>query len=245
MEPSSFSFLSYKELRNLSKSDSSFLLKAEIAYKQDKYPRAKKALNKLRKINPTLIDQYLFFLSLGHEDVDYIVNNVSDDPLVVTCIDYLKFYLREPSKEEIINRNFYLYLLLFYFPDVEVDDLAYGYPNDMYGEALYVFSLYKKVFLIKDLRKYAKQLKKNDKGIRSFLNLYERETLDFLSRNSYMAKNDFLVFDINERRYQDLRNITKEKREETLNSLEEKDCIKNNEDHIELMPGGFFLLSCY
>ena len=88
-------------------------------------------------------------------------------------------------------------------------------------------------------------MKKNDKGVRSFLNLYERETLDFLSRNSYMAKNDFLVFDINERRYQDLRNITKEKRWETLNSLEEKDCIKINEDHIELMPGGFFLLSCY
>lgn len=245
METNSFSFLSYKELRNISKLESSFLLKAEIAYKQERYSRSIHSLKKLREKNPVLIDQYIFFRSLGEIEIDEILNFDSSDELINLCRDYLRFYLGKPVKEEIIKKNFYLYLLLYYFPNISTIDLAYGYPKDKYGEAFYVFSLYKKVFLIKDLRRYAKEIKKGHRGVRDILSLVERETLDYISRNDMLDFNSFLLNDIKGYRYSELNNLRKETREEVLQSLKEKDCINIENEHIELLPGGFFLLSCY
>ncbi len=245
MDSSPFSFLTYRQLRELSKDKSSFLLKAELAYKQEKYPRSKKALLKLRNENPHLIDQYLFFRSIGHEDIEEILLCDNHDPLIIKCIEYLNFYLSKPSRVEIINKNFYLYLLLYYFPQTKVIDLAYGYPLDKYGEAVYFFSLYKQAFPIKELRKYANLIKKNQKGIYDFLTLFERETLDLLSRNSYLEKEKYISFAFSERKYDDLKKLSNNEREEVLRSLERKDCIKIQDGIIELLPGGFFLLSCY
>lgn len=245
METNSFSFLSYKELRNISKTESSFLLKAEIAYKQERYSRSISSLKKLRDQNSILIDQYVFFRSLGEIEIDEILNFNSSDELINLCQEYLSFYLRKPAKEEIIKKNFYLYLLLYYFPYVSTIDLAYGYPKDKYGEAFYVFSLYKKVFLIKDLRKYVKEIKKGHRGVRDFLSLEERETLDYISRNDMLDLNSFLHNELKGYKYSELNSLRKDTREEVLQSLKEKDCIDIENGHIELLPGGFFLLSCY
>lgn len=245
METNSFSFLSYKELRNISKTKSSFLLKAEIAYKQERYSRSIHSLKKLRDQNPVLIDQYIFFRSLGEIEIDEILNFNSSDELIYFCQDYLRFYLGKPTKEEIVEKNFYLYLLLYYFPNNSTIDLAYGYPKDKYGEALYVFSLYKKVFLIKDLRKYSKEIEKGHRGVRDILNLYERETLDYISRNDMLDLNSFLLNEIKGYKYSELNSLRKDARAEVIQSLKEKDCINIENEHIELLPGGFFLLSCY
>ncbi len=245
METSSFSFLTYKELRELQKRNDSFLLDAEVAYKQEKYSRSIHSLRKLREKNPKLTDQYIFFRSLGHEDVNEIVKCNIDDPLINTCIDYLKFYLKEPTREEVISKNFYLYLLLYYFPEIETIDLAYGHPEGKYGEAFYIYCLYRKVFLIKDIRKYVNDIKKNDKGVPSFINLHQRETLDLLSRSLYLKEDQYLSFNGLGNKYKELRDLNIKERKDILQSLGNLECISVKDGRIELLPGGFFLLGCF
>ena len=245
METSSFSFLNYQDLKMLRKENSSFLLKTELAYKQEKYSRSISSLNKLRNINPGLIDQYIFFRSLGHENIETILQTKIDDPLVNTCLDYLKFYLSKPSREEMLQKNFYLYLLLYYFPEMETVDLAYDFPNDKYGEGFYAYCLYRKVFLIKDIKKYVRSIKQNDKGVRSFMKLEERETLDFLTRHSSFKEDSFYSFNKYRKSYKDLADLTPDKRKEIISSLNDKGMISIKNGHIELLPGGFFVLACY
>ncbi len=245
METSSFSFLNYQDLKMLRRENDSFLLKVELAYKQEKYSRSISSLNKLRNENPELVDQYIFFRSLGHESTENILQTKTNDPLINTCLDYLKFYLNKPSRGEIFQKNFYLYLLLYYFPEMEAVDLAYGFPNDKYGEAFYAYCLYRKAFLIKDIKKYVRIIKQNDKGVRSFMKLEERETLDFIARHPSFKEESFYSFNKYRKSYKDLADLMPDKRKEIISSLKDNDMISIKNGHIELLPGGFFILACY
>lgn len=170
-----------------------------------------------------------------------------EDELIEFVLSILKTDILNLSKEEILSYNHFLYFLIYYVPEPATLDFAYSLPKNMYAKAQYVYALYVKIFGLGKIRNVSKRYKENDKeGVRSFINLKERETLSLIQRNPFVQENDYIANLNIKGSYPSIRKLNSPEKKEILNSLLRKECINIiAEDILELAPGGFFLLSCF
>ncbi|GEM_PF-6273771 len=246
MNVNPFSFLSYEELRTiLQKGDDSLLGKATLAYKNPNYRRSVSSLEKLLPSFPLAIE-FLYFRSLSKIHLkDNRKYKDLNDPLIAHAEDLFAFFEKHPSFEEVFQRNLYLAFLLTYLPNYGKQEFVYGYPNSLYGEGVYDYSLLLNRHGLTYLRKeYSKSFQKEG-DVHHFFTLLERETLSLLLRNPFIKKKDYLEHKNIKGRYTELRKASLKEKEDILFRLQNIGCIEMLSSHLNLLEGGFFLLSCF
>lgn len=253
MKVNAFSFKSYSELREISKEKKSPLLEIVLAYKN---PTTSRSLSSLRKIVSSNDDryreiarEYLFFRLLKAKEVQeaaLLYLTETKDELISFVLETISFFEKNPSPEEIKERNFYLYFLLLYFPDVDKEiDLAYGYPNDKYGEGFYEYALLREIYGISKLRKIVSSSFKNAKGIRGFLTSLDRDALNLFFGNKEITVTNFIEYKDIHPLYPELRKLSLQERQNLLERLIDLDTIEVRNNRIFILEGGIFLLGCY
>lgn len=258
MKANAFSYLSYNELRSLLKEnpDNDFL-RLECAYKNPSVTRSihglSKLENKLSKDEARLAREYRFFRMLKRNSIDEIciygssLLEEKEDELIRFIVTSLKSNILDSDKKRIIAYNHFLYFLLYYVPRNIVIDFAYSLPKDKYSEAQYIYSLFIEIYGLVRIREMSKCLRKSDKeGIRSFVNIKERETLSLIQRNPFISENEYIEFANIKGSYPTIKKLNAKEKEEILSSLVSKECVHiTNDNKLEMAPGGFFLLSSF
>ncbi len=253
MKVNAFSFKSYSELHEISKEKKSPLLKIVLAYKN---PITSRSINSLKKMVLSNCDrykeiarEYLFFRLLKAKEVQEAATLYpadTEDELISFVLDTMSFFGKNPSPEEIKEGNFYLYFLLLYFPDVDKEiDLAYGYPNDKYGEGFYEYALLREIYGTSKFRKAVSSSFKNAKGIRGFLTPLDRDALNLFFRNKEITATNFIEYKDVYPLYPELRKLSLQERQNLLERLIDLDAIEIRDGRIFILEGGVFLLGCY
>ncbi len=251
MKENAFSFKSYVYLRDLYKNNKSPLLKIVIAYKNPVTSRGISSLSKIIASNNNeykeLAKEYLFFRLLEAKRVEDAIEaskTIENNDLVSFVLETISFFSKNPTHEEIKERNPYLCFLLYYFPYADNEaDLAYSFPNDKYGEGYYQYLLLREVYGVNKLRKFVSSSFKGEKGVRGFLSSLERDALNLLFTNHNVAVSDFLEYKNIHPLYPDLKKA--KDRKSILERLIQLDAVEVLDNKIRILEGGIFLLGCY
>lgn len=246
MNVNPFSFLSYEELKRiLQNGETSLLAEATLAYKNPNYKRSISSLEKLLPSFPPSME-FLYFRSLSKNHTED--NKKYRDrsfPLISHAEDLFSFFETHSSFHDIFQRNLYLAFLLNYLPNYGKQELAYGYPHGLYGEGVYDCSLLIKRYGLTNLKKICTPSFQKEGDIRLFLNLLERETLSLLLKNPFLEEKDYLEHRNIKGKYPELRKSSIKEKQNILNRLQSLECIEIVSSHLNLLEGGFFLLSCF
>lgn len=251
MKENAFSFKSYAYLRQLYRNNKSPLLKIVIAYKNPVTSRSVSSLSKIIASNNNkykeLAKEYLFFRLFKAkrvEDAIELSKTIENNDLVSFVLETISFFSKNPTYEEIKERNSYLCFLLYYFPYADDEtDLAYSFPNDKYGEGYYQYLLLREVYGVSKLRKYVLSSFKGEKGVRSFLSSLERDALNLLFTNHNVTVSNFLEYKNIHPLYSDLKKTNE--RKSILERLLLLDAVEVLDNKIRILEGGIFLLGCY
>lgn len=216
-----------------------------MSYKNPSYLRSISSLEKLLPSFPEGME-FLYFRSLKKNHLED--NKKYRDrsfPLIDHAEDLFSFFKGHPSFQDILQRNFYLAFLLSYLPNNGKQELAYGYPDSLYGVGVYDYSLLIKRYGLTYLRKeYSLPFRKAG-DIRYFLSLLERETLSLLLENPFLEEKDYFEHKNIKGKYPELRKASLKEKECILTHLISLGCIEKFFSHLNLLEGGFFLLSCF
>lgn len=249
MVPNLYSYLSYEEVRSLlKKNKKNMFLRLEVAYKNPATKRSLIYLNKLSKIDDSniskLAKQYYFFRLLKRKNIDEIIE-YGNKILSNDNDDHIRFVLsliNSFGNREFLSENIYLYLMILYHINAEDIDLAYSYEKSKYADAVFIYALYSTLHGKNFNKIYNLQ---DQEGVRNYISLKERETLSLIQNNRFIKLEEFISWKNIRGSYPTIRKMEKSKRKEIISSLIKKECIRIGNNFIELLSGGFFLLSCF